>query len=257
MIEPHAFVFIKHQDQPTVGRAILQINTARRQRFFYRSLVLSEPQQGWIALLLGEGGGLVDHLLLRNLSGRLRTTAFELRLGRYDFAYRVHRDGETVGAFESNLPYYVNFRLRMIDTANDVQVLDLGEPIERFILKRYHDLQHPTAAITLSLKIPEAMQLHYAGDFAALEPVLRHGADEKYVKSTLTPGFSPERAFENLLSVLDLPYIPPHNLIFTDEQGETHQARQYEVTQPATWHDVLPPGWKRMPSLPPRRLRKS
>ncbi|MFC1959791.1 hypothetical protein ACFLYO_03675 [Chloroflexota bacterium] len=252
MIEPHAFVFVKHHDLPTVGRAILHINTTRRQRFFYRSLILSEPQQGWIALLLGEGGGLVDHLLLRNLSGRLQTTTFELRLGRYDFAYRVHCAGQTVGAFESNLPYYVNFRLRMIESSNDVNVLDLGEPIERFALKRYHDLQHPTAAITLSLKIPEDVQQHYAGSVAAMKHVLQHGVDEQYVQSLLTPGFSPERAFENLLPVLDLPYIPPHSMTFTDEQGEVHRVRHYDLTKPATWMNTLPPGWKRMPSLPPK-----
>ncbi len=248
MIEPHAFVFIKHTDQPSLGRAVLQINQARRQVFYYRSLVLSSPARGWIALLLGEGGGLVDHLLLRNLTGRLKTIAFELQLGRYDFSYRLHQSGRTISAFESSLPYYVNHRLRMIETAKDVRMLDLAEPIERFVLKRYHDLQHPNAAITLVLRIPDAIQEHYAGSAAALRPVLRRDAEAAYISRLLAPGHNPESSFESLVALLDLPFLPA-DTVLTAGGGQPQQVSGYALTRPSTWLEELPEGWRRMPAM--------
>jgi len=250
MVEPCAFVLIRYDDLPSLARAVLQINITRRQRFFYRSLVLTAPRRGWLALLLGEGGGLVDHLLMRNLSGRLRTTAFELRLGQQDFAYRLHRDGRTVSSFESNLPAYVNQRLRSIEAVQDAAVLDLGEPLERFVLKRYHDLQHPDTAITLSLKIPGVLQAHYSGDAASLSPLLRETVDTAHVAALLAPGFSPQQGFEGLVATLDLPYLP------TDPQtvsvpGEEQVVGGYELVRPDRWLKALPEGWWRMPALPP------
>jgi hypothetical protein len=258
MSEPHAFVFIKCEDQVALGRAILRINLTRRQQFFYRSLVLSAPRRGWIAILLGEGGGLIDHLLLRNLSGKLETLAFELRLGRFDVAYRLHREGRTVAAFESNLPYYVNHRLRMIETADDVTVLDLGEPIERFVLKRYHDLQHPNAAITLSLRLPDALHDHYAGTPELLRPLLRYDADVAYIQRLLTPGYNPERVFEHLMELLDLPYLPQDDgLTIPSPDGTVQKIDGLAITRPATWHDyTLPSQWRRMPAVPPKKTNE-
>jgi hypothetical protein len=253
MITPHAFVFIRHQSQPAVGRAVLEINSIRRQRFFYPSLILSVPRRGWMALLLGEGGGLTDHLLLRNLSGILQTTAFELRLGYLDFAYRVHRNGRTVAAFESNLPYYINHRLNMVEASNNIGLLDLGEPIERLVLKRWHDLQHPSAVVTLSLTIPEDLQLRYSGDVADLSNLLRPDTDAKYVASLLAPGFNPEKAFTNLVEVLDFPYLPDDFVTSTDHDGVERQFSGFEVTKPATWFEYLPDDWRKMPSLPRKK----
>ncbi|MBN2469959.1 MAG: hypothetical protein JXN59_04465 [Anaerolineae bacterium] len=248
-MNPHAFVMIQYNDPPSLGRAILQINATRRQRFFYRSMIVTAVRRDWIGLMLGEGGGLVDHLLLRNLSGQLRTTAFELRYGGTDAAYRLHQAGRTVSAFESNLPYYVNSRLRILESAQDVAVLDLGEPIERFVLKRYYELQHPSLVSTLSLRIPDVLQAHYSGDAVALVPLLVPGIEPGYVSSLLAPGFNPQTAFEGLAAVLDLPFIHD-DVIRVVSGGQTVEVSGLEAARPATWQDILPAGWHRMPALP-------
>lgn len=248
-MNPHAFVLIEYADPPALGRAILQINATRRQRFFYRSVIVTAPRQGWIALLLGEGGGMVDHLLLRNLSGKLTTRAFELRFGGHDVAYRLHQGGQTISAFESNLPYYVNSRLRILEAAQNAAVLDLGEPLERFVLKRYRELQHPGLVSTLTLRIPDVLQAHYSGDAVALASLLLPGSEVGYVSSLLAPGFNPQTAFEQLAAVLDLPFI--HDAALTVAwQGQAHEISGLMLTRPATWQDFLPPGWHRMPALP-------
>ncbi len=248
-MNPHAFVLIQYADPPALGRAILQINATRRQKFFYRSVILTSPRQGWIALLLGEGGGLVDHLLLRNLSGKLQTRAFELRFGGHDVAYRLHQDGQTVSAFESNLPYYVNSRLRILEAARDAAVLDLGEPIERFVLKRYRELQHPGLVSTLTLRIPDVLQAHYSGDAMALASLLAPEFETGYVSSLLAPGFNPQTAFEQLAVVLDLPFLHGDTVSIT-VQGEVWEVSGLAAIRPATWYDRLPADWHRMPALP-------
>lgn len=250
MVEPCALVVIRYEDLPSLVRAILQINITRRQRFFYRSLVLTAPRRGWVALLLGEGGGMVDHLLMRNLSGRLRTIAFELRLGQQDLAYRFHQEGRTVSAFESNLAAYVSQRLRSIEASRDASVLDLSEPLERFVLKRYHELQHPDTVITLSLKIPGLLQAHYSSDAASLTPLFRDPAMVAEVTALLAPGLSPEQAFEGLVSALDLPFLPPDTLVISAPDGE-RLISGLEILRPDRWIDFLPEGWLRMPSIPP------
>lgn len=247
MIAPHAFVFIKHEDQVSLGRAILRINASRRQRLVYRSLILSAPRRGWITLLLG-GGGMTDHLLLRNLSGRLSTLAFELHLGMIAFSYRLYREGRTVSAFESNLPFYVNNRLQMLRTPRDINILDLAEPVERLVLERFHANQHPGRVLGMNIEIPEDIEAYYRGNPARLQPVLRPGVDEDYVASLLAPGFNPEGAFELLVSLLDLPYLPAD----TVEVGEGDAVRRitgYAITRPSTWRETLPDGWRRMPAL--------
>ena len=248
-MDPHAFVVIRHGNLPSLARAILEINATRRQKFFYPSIIVTSPERGWVALLLGEGGGLVDHLLMRNLSGKLQTLALELRLGSYDFAYRLHEEGRTISAFESNLPYFVNYRLRMLEVARDLDVLDLGEPIERFVLKRYHELRHPDLVSTLSLRIPDVLQAHYSGDATALAPLLGPGCPPGYVSSLLAPGFNPQTAFSNLISVLDLPFLLDYR-VSVAHADHTQEFSGLMVTRPSTWRDVLPQAWKRLPSLP-------
>lgn len=249
VMESQALVLVQHSDQRSLGRALLQINLTRRQRFFYRSLVLSRAVEGWIAVLLGEGGGLNDHLLVRNLSGTLQTMAFELRLGYSHVAYRLHRDGRTVSSFESNLPYYVNQRLRLLESAQDASILDLGEPVERFVLKRYQELQHPETVSTLSLRIPDVIQAHYSGDAIALKPLLKPGFDTGYITGLLAPGFDPKQAFEGMLTALDLPFLCEQEIAVA-QGGKTMWIDGPALTRPATWHQVLPDGWHRMPALP-------
>lgn len=247
MKTPHSLVFIKCDDQPALGRAVLQVNASRRQRLFYTSLILTAPRRGWIAMLLG-GSGAVDHLLMRNLSGQLDTLAFELKLGILDFVYRLHRNGRTIGAFESNPLLYVNHRMQMIQSSQDLDILDLAEPLDRFVLKRYHELQHPRTPVT-TVDIPADVETYYRGDVVDLRLVLRADADESFIASVLAPGFSPEAAFGHLVAVLDLPYVNQDYVILRPEEGEPRHINGFEITDPATWQDDLPRGWRRMPAV--------
>ncbi len=248
MMAPHAFVFIKTDDQVALGRAILRINAARRQRLAYASLLLTAPRRKWIALLLGRSGT-VDHLLMRNLSGQLSTIAFELQLDEMGFLYRLHRVGRTVSAFESNLQFHANHRLQMLESSRDVNTLDLAEPIDRFVLRRFQERQHPRAPIT-TREIPRDVWSYYLGDPAKLRVVLRADVDEQYIASLLAPGFNPEAAFEQLVSVLDLPYLPSDDVLVSTGQGRERRVDGYALTRPETWQDALPAGWRRMPSIP-------
>ncbi len=249
MKAPHSLVFIKCDDQAALGRTILQVNATRRQRLFYRSLILTAPRRGWITLLLG-GSGAVDHLLMRNLSGQLVTLAFELKLGILDFVYRLHREGRTISAFESNPLLYVNHRVQMIHSTQDLDILDLAEPLDRFVLKRYHELRHSRTLVT-TIDIPADVETYYRGDAASLRSVLRSDADEAYISTILAPGFSPEAAFEHLVSALDLPYLIQDYVIIRPEDAEPRHVTGYDITNPATWQEGLPRGWRRMPAVSP------
>ncbi len=242
MSESHALVFLKTQDQAGLPEAIWDINQIRRQRLYYSSLVLSAPRQGWVRLVIGESG-VVDHLLMRNLSGRLGTLAFELQAGMLGFAYRLHEGGRTTGAFESNLTFYVNQRLQMITTPRDTELLDLVEPIERYVLKRYQArLRRRDPQPTGRESLPDDLQAHYAGDASQLVPVLRPETDLTFVTRLLEPGFNPEAAFEYLISVLALPYLRADEVDAPRPDGLA-ALDVGEAPEPGVWHGVLPEGW--------------
>ncbi|GAB4571380.1 MAG: hypothetical protein Kow0077_07980 [Anaerolineae bacterium] len=246
----YALVALKWADHVTLARAVLQINATRQQRIAYTSLILSAPQGGWVLLLLGDGQGAVDHMLMRNLSGRLATMAFEARVGEHDFAYRLHAMGHTESAFESNLTHYINQRVRTLERTRNVDLLDLGEPIERFVMKRYRELQQPDPASTLSLTIPEVLQAHYKGDAQALSAILKPDIEVGFVSGLLAPGFSPQRAFELLLQSLKLPYLGEVLTACAEDGQVLAEAAGLSVLQPVTWSAALPAGWRRIPALP-------
>lgn len=257
-MESQALVLVQYSDQRDLAGALLQINLTRRQRFYYQSVILTDVVDGWLALLLGEGAGLNDHLLMRNLSGTLQTVAFELRLGHFDVAYRLHSDGRTISSFESNLPYHVNQRLRLLERAKDASILDLGEPLERFVLKRYHELQHPDEVSTLSLRIPDVIHAHYSGDATALKAFLKPGYDTGFITGLLAPGFGHEQAFEGLTEALAIPFLDTCS-VTVEQDGAPLKVEGSAAMRPATWHRVLPNGWMRMPAIPdvPQRTSSS
>jgi hypothetical protein len=243
-----SLLYVKTQDCALLTQTIGEINMARRQRMAYDTVVVTASRRGWAALVPGREA-LADHLLLRNLSGRLSTRAFELQLGPLGFAYRIHVRGRTASAFESNLPFYVNQRLRQLEAADAIELLDLAEPIERFVLRRYQEMQHPGARTrTMLVDIPADLQDYYAGDPAALRAVLRSPVDQAYIKRLLAPGFNPEAAFDNLARLLDLPYLPPDEVVVPYPEGETTVAG-YDITAPTTWNGHLPEGWVRIPAV--------
>ena len=96
--------------------------------------------------------------------------------------------------------------------------------------------------------IPEELLTYYAGDSAALRMVLRAPADQAYLKRLLSPGFNPEAAFDHLVRLLDLPYLPPDEVTVPYPQGEAIVAG-YDITAPTTWNGHLPEGWMRIPAV--------
>ncbi|MBN1965687.1 MAG: hypothetical protein JW910_13635 [Anaerolineae bacterium] len=246
---PHALVFIKYEDQPSLARTIQRVNAARRQVIPYRTLILTAARQRWTGLLFGAGAS--DHLLLRNLSGQLGTTAFELELGYFGFAYRLHSKGRTVAAFESNLVFYVNNRLQWLAVHDDTSVLDLAEPVERFVLRRHQEQQHVSSAGVVSSDVPDDLQAQYVGDASALRPVLKPDVTDGYVAELLAPGFRPEAAFERLAACLSLPYLPPDEVLLDQAGGDSRVLAGFALTRPATWVNELPSGWRRVAALPP------
>lgn len=241
---PHAFVFVKHNDQASLAQALRRVNVARRQPFAYRSLILTAPRLRWIGLLLGRG--VTDHLLLRNLSGQLNTLAFELELGHFGFAYRLHEQGRTTSAFESNLMFYINNRLQLLAAREDVSLLDLAEPVERFVLRRYQEQHYLSSAGVTATEIPDDLQAQYAGDAARLRPVLKADVTDSFVSDLLAPGFNPERAFARLSMSLELPYIPSDDVLVSSSTGTPRQVTGFAIMDPATWQDTLPEGWQRL-----------
>lgn len=182
------------------------ISANRRQPFAYDRVLLSAPQQGWVALQLGAGGH-GDHLLLRNLSGELNTLAFELTLDMVGLSYRLHEQGRTVGAYESNLPFCISARLHQLQTPQDLARLDLAETLDRYVLQRYHERLHGTA-LDDSDDIPDRLLEVYQGSVTALRPVLRPAVPAGYAAGLLSIGVNPEMAFWRLVDLLDLPHLP-------------------------------------------------
>ncbi len=231
-------VFLQARDQAGLPEVIWDINQVRRQRLYYSSLILSAPRQGWIRLIIGESG-MVDHLLMRNLSGRLSTLAFELQSGMLGFAYRVYEGGRTTGAFESNLTFYINQRLQMLSAPREAELLDLADLVERYVLKRYQEgLRRSGSHLAGRESLPDDLQAFYAGDVKQLAPVLKPETDLAFVRRLLEPGFNPQAAFNHLLSVLALPYLGPDEVNLFGLAGMAQPGREA----------ALPEGWRRIPA---------
>ena len=95
MVGTHAFVYIQHDQPSVVGRAVLQVNIARRQQFFYDTVVITEPRQGWMALLLGEGadGPLeLPHHLVHGPPAEVRLRQTDPGEGELAFGHRRMRE---------------------------------------------------------------------------------------------------------------------------------------------------------------------
>jgi hypothetical protein len=247
MLRNHLFCYVRYGEADRITEQIGWINRMRSTLIPYDYLIQSDARQGWTAILIPEMAE--DHYLMRNLSGRLNGVAFELVYRGLAFGYRIHEGGQTIDSFESNLSMAVNYRILQLRDSAHVRFLDLAEPLDRFVLQRYQGSQYTRQRDIELEEIPQRLIKAYAGNVMALSPFLSLGTDINYVARLLEPGYSPEVAFEWLLNVLNLPYLPSDSVELPGTDDEpTEYVTGYALTSAQTWEQRLPPGWRRLTS---------
>lgn len=244
-----AFSFIQTNNPEALNAAIVMINRRRRIPIYYQRIIQTAPRRGWSALIFD--GALIDHYLLRNLSGRLSTKAFGISTYNMQLSYRFHVQGQTQSAYESHLALMITDRVRRLLATGAIQELDLSEPAERLILQRYHAYQHNSAWTQPSARdeIPADIALYYTGNVTRIAELLKPGIDPRYVAEVLEPGFSSQTALQRLLESLVLPYLVGDEvtlLLETTEQSPVPQRIDgTAILHPQQWTTipVLPKNW--------------
>jgi hypothetical protein len=253
--------FIKSSDVAALDENIILVNRTRQHPNSYEWIIRTAPRSSWIALI--NSIGTPDHYLMRNLSGRLLAIAFELYADDLALSYRLHHRGQTVAAFESHLDLQIAQRLRLVVNTGDVRRLDLAEPIDRLVLRHYHDhhRSQPWAQATAPRSVPTQLQQHYAGQASDLNELLKSGSKSDYLDDVLQPGYAVETMLERFSSLLDLPYLPgdtvevPYtaddlsaSIMANDDMMMQHTIKGYDILAPTTWPPDahLPEGWSRI-----------
>lgn len=251
-----AYAFVQVSNAETLTSAIAFVNRTRRIPIYYHRIIQTAPRRGWSALIFD--GSLIDHYLLRNLSGRLRTQAFGLTSYNLQISYRLHVHGQTKAAYESHLALMITDRLRRLLAAGSVEELDLSEPADRLILQRYHDYQHKRTWTQPSARdtIPEPIVKYYGGDVTKLKDLLKPGIDPMFVAEVLEPGYSAQTAMQRILDSLALPYLSNDEILV---HGETVGQAPFRVeglsilkaqqwtdlnALPLNWTVIAPQQWK-------------
>lgn len=249
------FAFVKTAEAAVLENAIILINRSRHQQVNYTRIIQTTARRGWTALILDSV--LPDHYLLRNLSGRLHTDAFELGMNTITLYYRLHSSGRTTAAFESHLALWVTQQLRTILSTGNVMRIDLAEPAGRVVLQRYHEHRRSRAWAqpNNSPKLPPAVEQYYAGKANDLEGLFEPGTDLKYVQDIMKPGFSAQDALERLVAALALPYFKGDPVVVEEEDPNAGElgtvmknrrvVRNLAALQPSSWpvNSKLPEGW--------------
>lgn len=253
--------FIKSPDVAVLDEIIILVNRTRQHPISYEWVIRTAPRDSWIALV--NSIGTPDHYLMRNLSGRLSVIAFELYADDLSLSYRLHHRGQTVAAFESHLDLQIAQRLHQVVNTGDVRRLDLAEPIDRLVLRHYHEhhRSQPWAQATAPRSIPVELEQYYAGRASALNELLKPGFKSDYLDDVLQPGYAIEAMLERFSSMLDLPYLPgdaveiPYtaddlnaSIMANDDMIMQHTVTGYDILAPTTWPPDahLPERWSRI-----------
>jgi hypothetical protein len=239
------FAFVETTDSKALTDNIVYINKSRHHRIEYKRILQTAPRREWSALILDNNNP--DHYLLRNLSGRLQTRAFEFGMNGVRLFYRVHKLGRTASAYESHLGLWVTQELRSLMNTGDVMGLDLAEPAGRLVLRRYHEHQRNRAwTHQNSAKLPASIEEAYAGSIDDIQDLFAPKTSLAYIQEILAPGFSAQTALERLVEAFALPYLAGDVVEVHNAQGESVRTIEgYDILKPSTWHEgsALPTDW--------------
>lgn len=245
------FAFVKIDDVDKLADMIVLINRARHQLIDYERIILTEARQGWVALIIDTA--IPDHYLLRNLSGRLNTTTFDFGVNTGRVFYRLHKQGRTVSAYESQLLTLIKQQLNALISNGDVRTLDLAEPAGRLVLRYYHDHQRSrawTQQPTGQHKISKTCELHYQGNADALRELFTQDTEIDSIQDILAPKVEAETAFTVLVQAFELPYLVGDLVEIqksSDDSPQTERViKDYDILRPGTWSEGthLPDGWQ-------------
>ncbi len=244
------FAFIKIDDVTQLEEMIVLINRARHQLIEYERIILTKARQGWVALIIDTATP--DHYLLRNLSGRLNTTAFAFGVNGNRIFYRLQKLGRTISAYESDLGALVQQYLDTLISTGDVRILDLAEPAGRLVLRYYHEHQRSRAWTQQNSdqqKIPHNYQKFYQGQAEELRELFMPGVSAGDMQEILNPDVDADEAFTKMVQYLDLPYLVGDHVEMQKLSDDSPQSeriiKDYDILRPSTWSegDHIPKDW--------------
>jgi hypothetical protein len=252
MNDIYNFAFIKTKDTFNLEANIVLINRTRQHPVDYKRIIYTAPRRNWTALIVDSAEP--DHYLLRNLSGRLGTQAFEFGINAGRLYFRLHKSGRTECAFESDIVHLVNQKLQMLFNTGDVKRLDLAEPAGRFVLRRYHEHQrtrswtHPISIMA----IPPSVESYYDTNIEQIKPLLMPNTDLEALQGILQPGTAPDIALEKLSRAAAMPYITADEVETAGLKPDDPPriVKGYDILKPSTWPEGshLPTGWDIIPA---------
>ncbi|NDJ85086.1 MAG: hypothetical protein GYB66_04305 [Chloroflexi bacterium] len=261
------FAFVRTVDMVALKDAILLINRSRHYPVSYSRVIQTTPRSGWIALIMDSMTP--DHYLMRNISGRLETTAFELGINGEALYYRYHHDGRTEAAYESNLSKWIAQQLRLVLNSGDVRRIDLSEPGGRLVLQRYHEYQRSRSWTQPASdeEIDPSIRESYRPDATSLQELIEPNADIDDVQAILESDMTAQEMLGGLIDLLALPYLKGDPVMVavgneitqpiqddmismnTKDLSRSLQGHRVvnalAVLQPSTWLEgnPLPDGW--------------
>lgn len=247
MNDIYNFAFIQVKDTFNLEANIVLINRTRQHPVDYKRIIYTAPRRNWTALIIDSAEP--DHYLLRNLSGRLNTQAFEFGVIGERLYFRLHNQGKTKCAYESHVVHLVNQKLQMLFNTGDVKRLDLAEPAGRLVMRRFHEHQrsrswtHPISIQT----IPASVETYYDASIEQIKDLLMPKTDLEDLQKILQPDIAPETALEKLSSALAMPYITADTVETEGLKAEDPPriVKGYDILKPGTWPEGshLPTGW--------------
>lgn len=244
------FAFVKIDDVAKLEDMVVLINRARHQVIDYERIILTNARQGWIALIIDTTTP--DHYLLRNLSGRLNTTAFAFGVNGHRIFYRLQKLGRTNSAYESDLGTLLQLHLDSLISTGDVRTLDLAEPIGRLVLRYYHEHQRSrawTQQTSDQHKIPHNVEIFYKGQAEEIRELFVQGVSAGDMQAILNLEVDTDEAFAKMVQYLDLPYLVGDHVEMQKLSDHSPQSEQiikdYDILRPSTWSegDHIPTDW--------------
>lgn len=247
MNDIYNFAFLQTKDTFNLEANIVLINRTRQHPVDYKRIIYTAPRRNWTALIIDSAEP--DHYLLRNLSGRQKTQAFEFGINGERIYFRLHREGRTECAYESHVMQLVNQKLQMLFNTGDVKRLDLAEPAGRLVLRRYHEHQRSrswTHPISIQ-SIPPSVETFYDAKIEQIKDLLMPKTNLEHLQEILQPETSSQVVLEELSKALAMPYITADTVETEGLKADDppRVVKGYDILKPGTWPEGshLPAGW--------------